>query len=266
MKQLLLIKYGEIILKGLNRGIFERMLMSNIRKALSMYQFKLELRQATIYLDPENQDEIEEIMEKVSMVFGIIWIVPCIVCEKDIKTMCSFAFESAKDLLPGHSFKVESKRADKKFPMNSQQISSEVGGYLFTNVDNVTVDVHHPDITINIEVRENGAYIYHERYKGQGGLPTGSSSKAALLLSGGIDSPVAGYMMAKRGVELHAINFFSYPYTSERAKEKVLELAKILSQYTGQITVHIVPFTEIQLAIRDNCPEEHLTLIMRRFM
>lgn len=266
MKRIILIKYGEIILKGLNRGAFERMLLTNIRHALSAYQFKMHLKQATIYLEPDDQDELEEMMEKVAKVFGIIWIIPCIVCDKDIDKMCEVAFENTKDIVANHSFKIESKRADKKFPLTSQEISREVGGYIFEHAANVTVDVHHPDIMVYVEVREDDAYIYYERKKGQGGLPTGSSSTAALLLSGGIDSPVAGYMMAKRGVELHAINFFSYPYTSERAKEKVLELARLLSEFTGKIVMHIVPFTEIQLAIRDNCPEEHLTLIMRRFM
>ena len=233
MKKIILIKYGEIILKGLNRGAFERMLLTNIRHALSGYRFKLHLKQATIYLEPENPEELDELMEKVGKVFGIIWIIPCLVCEKDIDRMCEVAFESAESLVEGHTFKIESKRADKTFPLTSQEISRQVGGYVLSHAHHTKVDVHHPDTTIYVEVREEHAYIYSERLKGQGGLPTGSSSKAALLLSGGIDSPVAGYMMAKRGVELHAINFFSYPYTSERAKDKVLELARLLSEFTG---------------------------------
>ncbi len=266
MNQIILVKYGEIILKGLNRGAFERMLVDNIKRALGSLEYEISLRQATVYVEPKQQEQIDEFTRRLSRVFGIIWIVPCAVCEKQIETICKTALDYTKDDLTGKRFKVESKRADKRFPMVSQEISAEVGGYLLEHIPSLSVDVHNPDEIVTVEIRENGAYIYCRRIKGQGGLPTGSASRAMLLLSGGIDSPVAGYMMAKRGLILEAVNFFSHPYTSERAKEKVLELAKILSEYTGKVRVHIVPFTEIQLAIRDLCPEEYLTLIMRRLM
>lgn len=266
MNRIILVKYGEIILKGLNRGAFERMLVDNMKRALGSLEYEISLRQATIYVEPKQQEEIGEFTKRLSRVFGIIWIVPCAVCEKKIESICETALEYTKEDLAGKRFKVESKRADKHFPMISQEISTEVGGYLLEHVPNLTVDVHNPDETVTVEIRENGAYVYCKRLKGQGGLPTGSASRAMLLLSGGIDSPVAGYMMAKRGLVIEAVNFFSHPYTSERAKEKVLELAKILSGFTGKVRVHIVPFTEIQLAIRDLCPEEYLTLIMRRIM
>jgi len=170
--------------------------------------------------------------------------------------------------LPGKKFKVEAKRSDKRFSLNSIEIAIEVGGYLDEECEGLIVDVHNPEVTVKVEVRDFAAYVYcaEKKIHGQGGMPIGTSSKATLLLSGGIDSPVAGHMIAKRGVEIDAVNFFSFPYTSDRAKEKVIELAQILARYTSKVNLYVVPFTEIQLAIRDNCPEEHMTLIMRRFM
>ena len=176
---------------------------------------------------------------------------------------CDFTLD-----LNGKTFKVEAKRADKRFPLTSVELCIDVGGYLDDKIEGITCDVHNPDVTVKIEVRDYNAFVYcsENKLSGQGGMPIGTGSKATLLLSGGIDSPVAGHMMAKRGIEIDAINFFSFPYTSERAKEKVIELASILAKYTSKIDLYIVPFTEIQLAIRDNCPQEHMTLIMRRFM
>ena len=203
------------------------------------------------------------------MVFGIVSVVKARVSEKTVSAIEEAAKEyCAKSLTAGTRFKVEAKRSDKAFPLNSVEIAMEVGGFLDDSFDGLIVDVHNPEVTVKVEVRDSAAYVYcvEDRLKGQGGMPQGTGGRATLLLSGGIDSPVAGYMMAKRGTEIEAVNFFSYPYTSERAKEKVMELAAILARYTSRVKLHIVPFTEIQLAIRDNCPEQHLTLLMRRFM
>lgn len=270
MKEIIMVKYGEIILKGLNRPVFEKILVKNIRNALKNFDnVDVRVAQATIYIDPENPDNIDILIDRLSKIFGIVSIARVGVCEKEISTMQKFAVEYCADKLPkGTKFKVEAKRADKGFPLKSPEICNEVGGYILEHLDGLIVDVHNPDVVVKVEVRDFGTYVYcmEDKIAGQGGMPIGTGNRATLLLSGGIDSPVAGHMIAKRGVEIDAVNFFSFPYTSERAKEKVIELAEILAQYTSKINLHIVPFTEIQLAIRDNCPEEHMTLIMRRFM
>lgn len=270
MKEIIMAKYGEIILKGLNRPVFERVLLNNIKNALKNFEnVKVWVAQAAIYIEPEDTEIIDLLLERLSKIFGIVSLVRVGVCEKDIGAMQKAALEYCGDKLEeGKSFKVEAKRADKKFPLKTPEICTQVGGYILENKSGIRVDVHNPDVVVRVEVREVAAYVYcmQDRIAGQGGMPIGTGNKATLLLSGGIDSPVAGHMISKRGVEIDAVNFFSYPYTSERAKEKVIELAQILSQYTSKINLHIVPFTEIQLAIRDNCPDEHLTLIMRRFM
>ncbi len=268
MKEIVLVKYGEIILKGLNRPVFENILLKNIRNALkSLGEIEVTRAQAAIYIDPPESVDIDDVIERLKKVFGILSITRAGVVEKDIEAIKRAAVEyCGDDVTEGVTFKVEAKRADKKFPIKSPEICREVGGYMFENLAGVKVDVNNPSNTVMVEIRDFAAYVYCKKIAGQGGLPIGTGGRAMLLLSGGIDSPVAGYMMAKRGVELEAINFFSYPYTSERAKEKVVSLASILSGYASKIRLHIVPFTEIQLAIRDNCPEEHLTLIMRRFM
>lgn len=269
MKEIILAKYGEIILKGGNRPRFESILMNNIRDAIrNVAETKARLAQATVYIDVLEEDKTELVMERLSKVFGIVSITRAAVCEKDIEKIKATAKEYLKnDLREGVKFKVEAKRSDKAFLLNSPQICQEVGGFLDDEFP-VIVDVHNPDVTVKVEVRDFGAYIYcaENKIAGQGGMPIGTGLKATLLLSGGIDSPVAGHMIAKRGVEINAVNFFSFPYTSERAKEKVIELASILAQYTSKINLYIVPFTEIQLQIRDKCPEEHMTLVMRRFM
>ncbi len=268
MKEIVLVKYGEIILKGLNRPVFENILLKNIREALkSLGEIDITRAQAAIYIDPPESVDIDDVIERLKKIFGILSITRAGVCEKDIDAIKKAALEyCGEDVLEGKTFKVEAKRADKKFPLKSPEICREVGGYIFENLEGAVVDVNNPSNVVMVEIRDFAAYVYCKKIAGQGGLPIGTGGRAMLLLSGGIDSPVAGYMIAKRGVEIEAINFFSYPYTSERAKEKVISLAKILSGYTSKIKLHIVPFTEIQLAIRDNCPEEHLTLIMRRFM
>lgn len=270
MKEIVLAKYGEIILKGGNRPRFENILINNINNALKQVaKAHVRVMQATVYVNVEDQEKIDLVIERMSKIFGIVSITRAAVCEKDIDKIKLCAKEYLKDeLQDGVKFKVEAKRSDKVFPFKSPEICMEVGGYLDDEFPNISVDVHNPDRTVKVEVREFGAYIYcmENKIRGQGGMPIGTGSKATLLLSGGIDSPVAGHMIAKRGVEIDAVNFFSFPYTSERAKEKVISLARIIAQYTSKINLYIVPFTEIQLQIRECCPEEHMTLIMRRFM
>lgn len=269
MKEIILVKYGEIILKGGNRTKFERILIKNIKNAVrNTADIKIQVVQATVYIETD-ENKIDAVIEKLEKIFGIVSITRACVVEKDIEKIKVAAKEYCGcDLLPKMRFKVEAKRSDKTFPYTSLDIAREVGGFLDDECDGLVVDVHNPERTIKVEVRDFAAYVYcvQKKIHGQGGMPIGTSSKATLLLSGGIDSPVAGHMMAKRGLEIDAVNFFSFPYTSERAKEKVIELAEILAGYTSKINLYIVPFTEIQLAIRDNCPEEHMTLIMRRFM
>lgn len=269
MKEIIMVKYGEIILKGLNRPVFERLLINNIKSALKNFSnVNIRIAQATIYIESDTED-MDLLTERLRKIFGIVSIVRAAACEKELEAIQKLAVQyCGGELTEGKSFKVEAKRSDKGFPLKTPDINREVGGYLLENIPGLSVDVHNPDITVRVEVRDFGAYVYcmENKIAGQGGMPIGSGSKATLLLSGGIDSPVAGHMIAKRGVEIDAVNFFSYPYTSERAKEKVIELAEIIAQYTSKINLYIVPFTEIQLAIRDNCPEEHMTLIMRRFM
>ncbi len=270
MKEIILVKYGEIILKGGNRARFEKVLINNIKNSCkNIAEIKVWIMQATIYVEVEDSTLIDSVISQLERIFGIVSITRACVVEKDIKKIEESAKEYLKDeLLPGKKFKVEAKRSDKRFPLNSVELAIEVGGYLHEECEGLIVDVHNPEVTVKIEVRDVAAYIYcaEKKVQGQGGMPIGTAAKATLLLSGGIDSPVAGHMIAKRGVEIDAVNFFSFPYTSDRAKEKVIELAQIVSRYTSKINLYIIPFTEIQLAIRDNCPEEHMTLIMRRFM
>lgn len=266
MKEIILIKYGEIILKGLNRHIFEDKLVGNIKKAVgdSAHVYK---SLATIYAEPREGADIDELIAKIRNVFGIVSIARAAVCEKELSDICAAAAEYLKDELSAvKTFKVETKRADKKYPLKSPQISAEVGGALLDAFKNLSVDVKNPDLIVNVEVRESAAYVYGGRIRGRGGMPTGTAGKAMLLLSGGIDSPVAGYMIAKRGATLEGIHFFSHPFTSELAKQKVLDLARELKGFTGSLRVHIVPFTQPQLQMREKCPAEHLTLIMRRMM
>lgn len=270
MKEILLVKYGEIILKGLNRSRFESILLKNMRDAIkNLGDISVKKAQAVVYVEVEDQGIIDIVAERLSKVYGIVSITKVSVAEKNMESIKEVAYEYCKDTLkPNIKFKVDAKRGDKSFPLNSIEIAIDLGGYLHEKCEGLIVDVHKPEVTVKVEVRDFGAYIYclENRILGQGGMPIGTGGKATLLLSGGIDSPVAGHMVSKRGVEIDAVNFFSYPYTSDRAKEKVIDLAEILAQYTSKVNLHIVPFTEIQLEIRDKCPEEHMTLIMRRFM
>lgn len=270
MKRVILVRYGEIILKGLNRPVFEDKLISNIKKSLyGLGKISVIKSQGRIYVEPEMDDyEFETAMDRLTKVFGIVSVSPVWKINSDFEEIKEYSLQMVKNLMQRKSyttFKVETKRGNKKFPMESPQISMELGGYILENIPSLKVDVHNPAFVFYVEVREF-TYIYSEIIPANGGLPLGTNGKAMLLLSGGIDSPVAGWMMAKRGVEIEAVHFYSYPYTSERAKEKVIELAKILSTFCSQIKLHIVPFTDIQLEINDKCPEEQLTIIMRRAM
>lgn len=270
MKEIILVKYGEIILKGGNRPKFEKILIKNIANAIkNIAEVRITIAQATIYIEVKDESLFDIVLDRLSKIFGIVSVTRAAVAQKTLESITQTALAYCKDeLLPGRKFKVEAKRSDKKFPLNSVELAIEVGSFLHEECTGLLVDVHNPEVTVQIEVRDDNAYIYCRENKiiCQGGMPIGTGGKATLLLSGGIDSPVAGHMIAKRGIEIDAVNFFSFPYTSERAKEKVIELASILARYTSKVNLYIVPFTDIQLAIRDNCPEEHMTLIMRRFM
>ncbi len=267
MNRLVLVRYGEIILKGLNRPVFEDLLVKNIKQALrDECELKIYKAQATIYIEPKDDSCTESIVEKLKKVFGIVSIVVAYPAEKNMDDVEKQIVENfANELKSAKTFKVIAKRADKKFHMQSPEICEEIGGRILEAFPNLSVDVKNPEINVYVEIREQ-AFVHLDKIQGAGGMPSGSNGRAMLLLSGGIDSPVAGYMIGKRGVYMEAVHFFSYPYTSDRAKDKVLKLASIIASYTGSLKVHIVPFTDIQLEIRDKCPEEHLTLVMRRFM
>ncbi len=269
MHEIILCKLGEIVLKGLNRHSFEMKLMSNIRRRTQRYgKFKIYSRQSTIYVEPvEETCDLNAAYDACKKVFGIIAIARAVPCAKEKEAI----FATAKEylgpaLLAARSFKVESKRSDKSFPMGSIQLSQWVGGALHDAFPHLIVDVHTPELTVYLEVREDAAYVHGPAEAAAGGLPIGMGGHAVSLLSGGIDSPVSSYMIAKRGVQLELLHFASPPYTSEQAREKVLQLAQELTAWCGRLTVHVVPFTEIQEEIRRKCPEDHFTLIMRRFM
>ena len=269
MHEIILCKLGEIVLKGLNRHSFEMKLMSNIRRRTQRYgKFKIYSRQSTIYVEPvEDACDIAGAYAACKQVFGIIAITRALPCEKSKEAIFDTAKTYLADALTAaKSFKVESKRADKTFPMGSIQLSQWVGGALHDAFPHLTVDVHTPELTVYLEVREDAAYVHGPAEAAAGGLPIGMGGHAVSLLSGGIDSPVSSYMIAKRGVQLELLHFASPPYTSEQAREKVLQLAQELTVWCGRLTVHVVPFTEIQEEIRRKCPEDHFTLIMRRFM
>ena len=268
MKEVLLLKCGEIVLKGLNRKTFEDKLVGNIKRRLKhVAPCEVTMRQSVIYVWIGEDSDADAIMDAVKKIFGIALICRAAVCEKTLEAMEATAERYLADrIADAKSFKVETKRGDKRFPMTSIQVSQHIGGNLADKHENLKPDMHTPDLTIHLEIRDEHAFVHAGPEPGAGGMPVGTNGRAAMLLSGGIDSPVAGYMMSKRGLELVAIHFFSYPYTSERAKEKVIELAEIMTAYTGRMPLLVVPFTKIQEAIRDNCHEELFTLIMRRFM
>lgn len=269
MKEIFLLKLGEIVLKGANKRQFEDKLRQNIRRRMRAYgNFDVYLMQSTVYVEPmDEMCDVDGAWEACSTIFGLVSLCRCRACEKDMDSIFNTIEEYLGDELDcAESFKVESKRSDKRFPLTSIGISQEIGGRLAEAHPSVRVDVRNPGYTVYVEVRDLAAYVHGPAVPGAGGLPTGVGGRAMCLLSGGIDSPVAAYMMAKRGVEIECVHFFSYPYTSELAKNKVLELARLVTRYCGRMTVNVVSFTQIQEAIRDNCPEEFFTLIMRRFM
>ena len=269
MNDIILVKLGEIILKGLNRRYFEQKLMANMRRRLShIGKFRVYCIQSTVYVEAqEDNADIDAAFEALQNVFGIVALVRAAACEKDKDAIAALAKEYLRDeMMRAKSFKVESKRSDKSFPMTSIELSQYVGGELNEAYPDVKVDVHEPELIVHIEVRDLAAYVHGAPVPGAGGMPVGCNGTAVTLLSGGIDSPVSSYMIAKRGVHLIPVHFFSFPYTSQQAKEKVIELAQIITAYCGKMTMEIVPFTHIQEEIRDKCPEEYFTLIMRRFM
>ena len=269
MKEIFLLKLGEIVLKGANKRQFESRLRQNVRRRMKLYgNFDVYLMQSTLYVEPMDEEcDVDGAWEACRSIFGVVSLCRCRPCEKNTDAIFE-AIENylGDDLDCARSFKVESKRSDKTFPLTSIGISQEIGGRLAEAHPNCRVDVHKPDYVVHVEVRDLAAYVHGPAEPGAGGLPTGVGGRAMCLLSGGIDSPVAAYMMAKRGVEIESVHFFSYPYTSQLAKDKVIELARLVTRYSGKMTVNVVSFTEIQEAIRDNCPEEYFTLIMRRFM
>ncbi len=262
MKELLMVRYGEIYLKGLNRPYFQNLLLARVKSAVKAYSSNVILHDSRIYV--QDMTDTMACLQAVQKVFGVHSVCPAIEMEKDNFEAIS---EQGLRMLQGISgtFKVLARRADKRYPMDSPQIAAQIGGYILERRQDLKVDVKNPEHVLNVEIRDR-AYLYAKVYPAPGGMPVGSNGKAALLLSGGIDSPVAGYMIAKRGVSLVAVHFYSFPYTGERSKEKVLELARILSGYCGGIRLYVVPFTEIQMRIHESCPEDHTTLIMRRFM
>lgn len=269
MEEIILIKVGEIVLKGLNRRTFEDVLLKNLRKRLHKAgQFEIKIAQSTISVKPKGENaDMELASEIVGKTFGIATFSRACVAKKDIEDIQQKAVEYLEEELEdAKTFKVEARRSDKKFPLKSPQICEQVGGYILEHFPHLKVDVKNPELVVTVEVRDFCAYVRGGVVKGVGGIPVGTGGKAGILISGGIDSPVAAFMMAKRGVELTAIHFASPPYTSQRAEEKVCKLLEIVSEYSGRMTMYTVPFTEIQEQIREKCPEELFTIIMRRFM
>lgn len=266
MNKLILVKYApEIFLKGLNRGKFERQLMNNIKKRLSDVEYEIIVDQGRYFIKAQ---DVDAAVERVRKVFGVVEV--CLVTEvqRDLTAIKEHVLKMINEIKP-KTFKVETNRANKKFPLNSIETSRDVGGYVLHHYgEGLEVDVKNPECLVNIEIREKGAYIFtsRDKIKAVGGLPYGINGSTMLMLSGGIDSPVAGYLMARRGVALNCVYYHSHPYTSERAKDKVKELARILSEYAEKVKLYIVPFTDIQMAIINGCREDELTIIMRRFM
>ena len=269
MTEMILLKLGELVLKGANRHTFEDKLKSNIARRLRpLGKFRVYTRQSTTYVEPLSDTcDMDAAYEAMKHVFGVVGISRAKACEKTREAMLETARSYLGDKLSAaHTFKVESKRADKSFPMTSIALSQWVGGELDDLYPNLQVDVHQPELTVHLEVRDYAAFVHADPEPGAGGLPVGTSGRALSLLSGGIDSPVASWMMAKRGVALEMVHLYSDPYTSPEAREKVLELAKLLTPWCGRLTVHVVPFTHIQEELRRSCPEDYFTLLMRRFM
>ena len=269
MKEIILCKYGEIALKGLNKSSFESTLVKNVKRRLRRFgKFDYWRSQSTLYISPlEDSIDMDEVLEAVGKIFGIVKMYKALEVEKTMEAILGDTLDYLADALEdAQTFKVEAKRADKKFPHKSPEICAALGHVILEKFPHLSVDVHEPDVTVFVEIREKHAFVNAMKFDGAGGLPIGTSGRGMLLLSGGIDSPVAGYMLAKRGMQIQAIHFEAPPYTSERARLKVEKLAEEISEYCGDIAFHCVPFTDIQVAIRDNCPEELFTIIMRRLM
>lgn len=269
MKEVLLCKYGELALKGLNRGYFEKLLKREMEMRLRLAgNFKVTLAQSTIYVEPLDDDcDIDEALRLCRKVFGITTVARAAVAEKNIDDIKRVAKEYLPTYLRAHaSFKADARRSDKKFPLKSPEIARQVGGAVLEAMPHLKVDLHKPSVVVMTEIREENAYIHAGSFPGAGGMPNGSNGKGLLLLSGGIDSPVAGFMMAKRGVTLEAVHFESYPYTSEQARDKVIRLAEIVSEYCGKIKVHVISLTHLQEVLRDSVDEEYFTLLLRRSM
>ena len=268
MKELLIVKYGEVMLKGNNRPFFVDRLMKNLRSALQgTGKFNIEKDQSVLYLIPKEQVNLDRAADRVRRVFGVNVFHRAVQVEKDMEAIKEKSAEYFAPLLnKSHSFKIDTRRTDKSFSYGTYEINTILGQHIADGFPHLTVDVHQPEVTIYISIRKQGAFLYHEKERGPGGLPVGTGGKATVLLSGGIDSPLAAYLIARRGLETEAVHFHSYPYTSERSKNKVIDLAKQLSRYTGKLKLHVFPFTEIQEAIVENCPKDHVTIIMRRMM
>ncbi len=270
MKEIILLKDGELALKGLNRRTFEDILIKNIRTRLrhSVGEFKFIRSQSTTVIEPvEDTVDFDRAVDIIQHIFGVVGISRAAQCEKDIEIIKQTTLEYLGDELAfAKTFKVDAKRSDKKFPMTSPEICNEVGGFLLSKFHHLKVDVHNPDIKVTVEIRDNHAFIHGNQLKGAGGMPTGTGGNACVLISGGIDSPVAAWMMAKRGLKLTAVHFASPPYTSQRAEMKVHELLKKVAKYSGRIDLYTVHFTELQERIRDNSPEDMFTITMRRLM
>ena len=269
MEKVLLVRYTEIHLKGLNRPYFERALINNMKRALHGLDPRIEREQGRIYVRGISGEHFDEALDRLTRVFGIHSVSPAEAVDKDWETVVEAALELMEKRLSspnaGTSFKVFARRSDKRYFMNSDTINKELGGRVLERFPQLHVDVHSPEIKLSVEIREK-AYIYCEEIPGAKGMPTGTAGAASLLISGGIDSPVAGYMMAKRGLTLSAVHFYSYPYTSERARDKVVELTRLVSKYAGEIKLFLVPFTDIQMTIYEKCPEKETTVLMRRLM
>ena len=268
MKKVILFKNGEIVLKGLNRSTFEDILIKNMRRRLStLGKFEFVKSQSTIMAVPESDEiDFDRAVELMRHVFGVVGFSVAAVCDKNMDAIRQTALEFLGDELANvRTFKVNAKRSDKKFEKTSPEICAEVGGFLLSHYPHLKVDVHNPQLIVTVEVRDT-VLVHGNQLKGAGGLPVGSSGRACLLLSGGIDSPVAGYMMSKRGLILDAVHFASPPYTSKRAEQKVRDLARLVARWSGRINFMLVPFTELQEAIRDHVPEDMFTLVMRRMM
>ena len=269
MEKVLLVRYAEIHLKGLNRPFFERLLVDRIKQALNPVHPVVEREQGRIFVYGIPEDEISECVDRLCRVFGIHSISVACCVEKNWDAIKDAAIAETKAFAETASvptFKCFARRSDKRFQMTSEEICRELGHELLEAYPNLTVDVHHPALPVTVEIRQNNAFVYTAEVLGSGGMPVGSNGKAMLLISGGIDSPVAGYMLAKRGVMLDAVHFYSYPYTSERARDKVVELTKLVSRYAGRINLYLVPFTDIQMTIYDKCPSTETTVLMRRLM